>query len=551
MLGLTGDTLLARIGAGMASGAGVGALSGFGEGEGGFANRLGSAETGAAWGAALGAAAPVVGNVAGKIVGAGARAAEGARNRISGEQPFRQAATILGHGGEEPVTVAIAPHILAAHKLAGIAAADAVTPEVAAAAAPEAMLAELGPNLTGFAGGIVARPGTGQRLIKEATDVRLAGATKRINQALDDTLGPNRDLLQTADDISAAQEAAADPLYAAVRDKPVFASDNLRLVLNTQAGKKALGDAQRLAEGFGEKIDPAMPTIGSMDRVKQALDDQIGIATRAGASKKAASLISLKKTFVNELDRQVPQYAVARNAWAGPAAVKDALADGQGVFGSDLSPAALRRHLNTLSQSERVAYAMGARGQVAQVMGTARSDPTGALSLFNKSWNADKLKILLGPQRTATLMQTLERERDLKAFGQDVLYNSKTASRVLANKALEDQGMMRHLLGTARLAFAVNGLRGLANIGMTHAVEGLLASHDIARNEQVAELVARGLTKSGPERDALIKALNAGLAKMNAIDRKTSGAAALVRKLTSAVGVTATPIINRQVPQQP
>lgn len=548
LLGLTGDTMLGRIGSGMASGAGIGAASGYGSGEGGVANRLESAGTGSAIGAGFGIAAPVVGAIAGKIVGAGQRAAAGARARISDNEPFRQAAQILGHGGEEPVTVAIAPHIMAAKKLAGALNADAVTPQ-AAGANPQAMLGELGPNLTEMSGGIVAKRGEGQTLIKQATDARTSGASDRISAALDATLGPNRDVLQTAEDISAAQSARAKPLYDAIRDRPVFLSDNMRFVLGTKAGKAALAHAQSLAEGFGQHIDPSAPTAGGMDFVKQALDDQIGQAVRAGASKKAASLSNLKNTLLRELDHQVPEYAAARQAWAGPAAVKDALEAGQGAFSNDVSPGALRRQLAAMTQSERVAYAIGARSQIAQVMGTARTDAGGAIGVFRKGWNAEKLRMIVGKDNADGLLATIEQERNLKAFDTDVLHNSKTAARLLSNKALEDQTWMRHTLGTARLAFSVNGFKGLRNITAVHMVEGLLGSHDEARNEQVAAIIARGLVKTGPERDALIRALNKGLSRMNDIERRSSGAASLVRALTSAAGAAATPAVTREATQ--
>ena len=51
------------------------------------------------------------------------------------------------------------------------------------------------------------------------------------------------------------------------------------------------------------------------DNIKEALDDEIGIAIKSGANKKALRLQELQGKLLQEMDRQVPEYAGARQVW--------------------------------------------------------------------------------------------------------------------------------------------------------------------------------------------------------------------------------------------
>lgn len=51
------------------------------------------------------------------------------------------------------------------------------------------------------------------------------------------------------------------------------------------------------------------------DNIKEVLDDEISIAIRSGANKKALRLQELQGKLLQDLDRQVPEYAGARKVW--------------------------------------------------------------------------------------------------------------------------------------------------------------------------------------------------------------------------------------------
>jgi hypothetical protein len=51
------------------------------------------------------------------------------------------------------------------------------------------------------------------------------------------------------------------------------------------------------------------------DNIKEVLDDEISIAIRSGANKKALRLQELQGKLLQEMDRQVPEYAGARKIW--------------------------------------------------------------------------------------------------------------------------------------------------------------------------------------------------------------------------------------------
>ena len=87
-LGMGGKSLIARMLASGASGAGIGAIQGFGAGEGGAGNRLSDAETSALIGGSFGTAVPVAGNLIGKGIRSVASRSANARRRCQRGRPI-------------------------------------------------------------------------------------------------------------------------------------------------------------------------------------------------------------------------------------------------------------------------------------------------------------------------------------------------------------------------------------------------------------------------------------------------------------------------------
>lgn len=306
---------------------------------------------------------------------------------------------------------------------------------------PEALPADIAPNLRQQAEGLASIQGTAQKTVRDALASRGAGAGKRITGALDEALGQPVNTLQTADDIIAQRSAAATPLYEAARSKPMPFSRDLESLLNRPAMQQALAQAQKLAAnegmvskqwfanvaGDGATFMRNVPDVRQLDYTKRALDDMIdsvGPWTNEGRV-----LTGLKNELTRIVDDAVPEYAQARQAFAGPSGVINAMESGKSVFKNRQTPEEIRRTLVGMGEAEKDAFLQGARAAVADIMGTARNDANAAKALFERGYNREKLALLIGDEQAAQLLSRLRAERTFSETANQVVGNSRTAPR--------------------------------------------------------------------------------------------------------------------------
>lgn len=302
---------------------------------------------------------------------------------------------------------------------------------------PDAMVMDLGPNTQRQAAALASLPGDAQTTVRDAVTTRSAGAVGRVTDDVAKTVGASPDLVKLHDDIVNAQKAVADPLYAEVRDVGIKVPPALNFVLNSPLGKAALRKAQDMAANDG--YTPSGLTVGVVDYVKQALDDTAAEAARTGKNNEARQARNMAKAITSAVDAQVPGYKRARDAFAGPARVLEAIEDGQGVFGKDLSPSQLKSKLDGMSPSEQDAYLQGVRGSVEAQLGNAVNEPLALRNLLRKGWNESKLRLLLGDELTTDLLKRIDREVTFSKTRNVVTEGSETAARKSAQPEVDPQ----------------------------------------------------------------------------------------------------------------
>lgn len=412
--GLLGRTVMSTGSGAALGGADAGVRSG---------GDIGKTLTGMLYGGAAGAVAPALG----EAVGAGARGLGGLFGGTPAQKAFSQAA--------------------------GADAIDDVGP-LLSRLGPDAMPMDLGPGLRSQAGAIANRPGPGQQVVRSALAGRQAAAGGRIASAADEALGQSVDTVALADDIIKSGSTKAGPLYKAAYSKPVPFTQELETLIKRPTVGKALREAQKMAAD-DETFDAATrgwfanvaddntvtitrtPSVYELDMTKRALDDLYTAAKKGGGNNQARIIDQQRKNLLKMVDEHVPEYAAARKTYAGPAAVRDALEDGQKAFSNDLTPNQLRTKLMKLGESEREAYTQAARAQVANTMGTARNDALAARSIFQRGYNKEKLEILIGKDQADELLRTLDAETAFAETNKEITQQSITAGRQQANKALD------------------------------------------------------------------------------------------------------------------
>jgi hypothetical protein len=347
---------------------------------------------------------------------------------------------------------------------------------------PDAMLMDLGPNLQRQAGALASVPGMAQKQVRQAVADRAKRAGTRVAGDVAATIGSGPDIDALKQNVVAQQSAAAKPLYDSIRDLPLPAQGgNFFHVFATPLGKEALQTGIQMAANDGVRFQSSGLTVGMVDYAKRALDDIAQSAARAGNNNKARQAANLARTLRDEADKLVPEYAQARAAFAGPAAVLDAIDQGQAVFSKDMSPMQLQSALNQMGQGERDAFIQGARAAVEAQMGNAVNDVASLRNMFRRGYNEQKLRILLGNDIADDLMKRVERELTYGSTTSVVSGNSETAARQAAQLEVAP-GMQKlrpeGIVGLVFKAFdaARAGVRGKAQPKVNARMAAALAS---------------------------------------------------------------------------
>lgn len=469
----TGATLGgAMIRSGIA-GAALGAIEGAGDGEDLKSRAIGAAE-GLPVGAVIGAAAPVAGQLIGKGIGA-----------------FTNRATSAESAG--------------AGKVINALERDAIAPSDLQsrlnALGPDAMVADLGPNVTQQAATIAASPGKGQQTVRAAIDSRNAGASDRVGDAVDYAMGGRVNVGQLERDIVERRSQAAAPLYDQAYRTPLPQIPEVQEVLNTPAGKMAAARAAKLSQNEGIAFDPN--SVRGVDLIKRTLDDVVNMGNRAGRTNEARIIGNLRDKLVNAVDAHVPEYAAARNAFAGESAIKDALTEGRSIFKDAMMPEELYAKITNMTHSEQDAFVQGARASIQTIMGTARNDASDVRQLFQKGFNQEKLELILGKQEADTLLKKVGFETTAANTAQRVTGREETAARVAGR---EDLSPSSSGLGI-RDSYAAGGLMGAARGVGLKLVDKAIDAVRSGRQKEIEGAMADILTMSGPDRQKAIAAV--------------------------------------------
>lgn len=456
LLGMTGS-LPSRIGFGALSGAGIAGGDTLARG-GTAGDALGSAVLGGA----VGGIAPVAFAGAGK-----------AWNALTGRSASKGASMVgraMAEDGIDPASLSSRMSALG----------------------PDTLPLDLGPNMQSLAGSLAAVPGSAQKTIREAVTKRASAASKtaRVTEDVRATIGQGPDIDLLKQQTVAAQKAAADPLYKAVRNLPApTLGGNFAFVFGTPMGRDALKEGIKRAANDGVRFQGNGLTIGMVDYAKQALDDIAKEAARQGKDNLSRQAGNLARVLRTEADKIAPGYKAAREAFAGPAAVMEAIDNGAQVFAKDVTPGQLSRMLKDMTAGERDAFLQGAQSAVESQMGNAVNDVAALRSMFRKGWNEAKLRLVLGDDIADDLLKRIDREMVYGKSNNVVDGSSEIARR---------NATMGEVAPEKRDVSQVNAI-GLVLAAINKARQVLAGAGQGKTNAQAAELLT-GRPNSGAVR---------------------------------------------------
>lgn len=417
----TATTPLGLAAAGAVEGGALGALYGAGGAEGGERITQGLSQAG--WGALGGGA---IGFGAGSVM-----------------QPISQEAKLLARGleGDGIVPSAVAARV--------------------SALGPDGILGDIGPNLQAQTAAIATLPGQGSRTVMDALNARRLGANARIKNDVAAALGPSPRLSQVQEKLNLERQQvnqAYEPVFQAkalssdpfLDATPIIASiDQIipRVVGKTRSNIEAV---KRML------IDPTTgkPTVDPqvVMAVRQELDGMIGAETNTTT---ARVLGDLRKVIDADLGNAVPGLKAVDAQFEEVARQGDALERGRAVLNDGktaINPADLVEEMIGMSSGQQVRLSEGVRSEIDRIIGTAGNDRVKLRDIVRGegSWNAEKLRTVLGDERTEQLLAIIEREATMAATENLATSGSRTQVLQAAQDdvvgRVNDPGVMREAL---------------------------------------------------------------------------------------------------------
>ncbi|WP_129610077.1 MULTISPECIES: hypothetical protein [Rhodoplanes] len=420
-----------------------------------------AAGAGAAGGAAFGAGEAEPGQ---RLEGGGQGALVGGVVGAAAPSVIRGASSLGGRMIE-----AVSPRANVAADLRRAITRDADTPEALIQRADDlqavrpavATLADAGgENVRGILERVAQTPGAGRTTVVPALTGRQQGQAARMANDLRTLTGAHQTARQAIDEVIASRSADAAPLYRAAYeagDRPII-TPGLEALTGSPAVTRAMAAAVRngqdraTADGIGAFRPgvtitddgrvlfnrgptgaPAYPNLQLWDYTYRELRDAGAELTRQGRASQGAALTQIAARMRDELDRAVPEFQAARNAWAGPSRFLEAIEAGRAI--TRVSSEELLPRLTSMSAAERDGFRLGAVSEIVRRMG---SDPArlGDMTKYLRSpeMRAKVAAIMPTPEAAQTWARRLDFEVDASGLTGRALGNSATARR-LAERA--------------------------------------------------------------------------------------------------------------------
>lgn len=373
-----------------------GALSGAGAADEG--DRL----TGAAQGAALGTVLGGGANVAGRMIRGGvinpamSRLPEGAMKiapetvggyNVRPDYARERLAELLERDAQARIMTGVEPGqeaVMAARRVRKLGG--------------EAPIATAGGNTLAEIDMLANLPGSAGRQLSMQQRRVAAGRGGAITSMAESATGVTRSAEDELTNLAQRQAQAAGPFYDKLRTVTFPIDEELQSILGR--ARLDLGAAQRTATRRGEpqvalrqlKQGDQLP-FASADQLKRSLWDKAQAARRKGSNNEAADLDKLRLDLVKKLDSLSPDYAKARETYAGFAELETAVDLGRNAL-SETSEA-LSKLTKDLTPSELEAFRVGAVDSLRQVAGS-QAGQTRLLNMYKEPELQGKLRAIFG-----------------------------------------------------------------------------------------------------------------------------------------------------------
>ena len=508
----------------VAGGAAAGGIQGFGEGEGGVGPRLESGVVGAGTGAVVAPALRAL-TYAAPAVGGRLSHAFGWRNADTAAD--RQINRALDRSGTTLDSVE--------RRLAG------------AGSDPTALVDVGGANVRNLGATAANTPGAAMEAADQFVQTRRSGRPDRLFNAGDEAFGggSSDDIAQELADRNAQRIADANPLYKAAFGKPAGMTEPMQHIIKHPIGQSGLKrgleiqdieNTTRRARGepevpthdpaiqydeYGEPRIVGVPNMRSLDAIKRGMDAMIDDARddktlRVKWTERLRAVDGMRKTWVELLDQNNPDYAAARAAWGGPSAQIEAVEGGRKALRTE--PSIVQQRMASPAEGVPEAYRLGAGRDYHTRVADPRTAGGSARTLLENKEMQERLAHLLNEDQLTALNNALHRERGyvdveravspragsqtgrLTAAGEDMATDPAGPLVTAAQQVMSGGGLVRTATG-AVLSGLNRRMQGI-NPATSDALANRLFVSDQAGRQRVTDALRNRLLQDELRRQA-------------------------------------------------
>jgi len=395
----------------------------------------------------------------------------------------------------------------------------------------------------------VARaPGKGQTDVVDFLKQRQSGQADRVGTIVDEALGADKTGRQASDALRRQAQENARPLYQAANDYPIQWTKDTEAFLNDPIAKQALNqgiETQRLEslardpanhnpadftiEGFNKAasqpgVQAAGPNMRVLNAIKIGLDDMLEkyrdpTTNRLVLDSQGHAIDQVRRSYIKHLDDINPRYQEARQAYAGPAAEREAIERGKMSYTRGRAEDNIGE-FNRLSEPERRGFRVGYADKLNEGIERGREtyDAAGKLTPIKTVREMDAMTLDQGPLRPGEVPEyrrRLEREQTMFKTRDQAIGGSRTTNNTADQAENQiDPRVFTNLLSGNFTEAARNAARGAGNVwgGNTPRVREYLAQMLLQRGDAPnIRTIVQDLENRGIATDARTRALSRAL----------------------------------------
>lgn len=520
VLGMRGETMLPKMMSAGLSGAGIGAIQGFGAGEGDAYSRSRQSAIEAGTGAAIGAAMVPIASGVGKIAEWIAKKARGGTSDVfSGISP--EAQKYISNNLGQPEKVGAYQSQL--QKLG-----------------PDATLADVSPEWLGVARGAAAEPGMRDSIVTPLKN-RADAANMRLNADLDANLGTPVIPSQVDRMLEESQRVIGQRYPEVMREARAVNSEPLANELDASVANLR-GPEQRAVRDVRGYLDiPGTDVLDPNPQALHATREAIDGLLKTEQNPKVIFQLTNARNQVDELlANAVPQIKEVDAPFHELARQREALTQGRPILNNEASALRPQEVQDMLTEGANPQGLMvgpsgaslrmkqGVRAEIDRAVGTKANDVTALRNIVRGEgdWNRQKLGMLFGQENADRALNAIDRETIFADTANRVTRGSDTALGNNFSNFLRETKKAADVPADATIA-------GLGLKGGRKLIAGMLQKNAEAEAARYAGDIGKFSIANGAERDAALEALlNRG--RQAVVDQQRT---AMVRAMLQSAGL--------------